>query len=617
MSICMDLLNNGNDCREKILSDDYADWVIDFELTEELMRLDTTGVDYCYRQVDDTLGLVFAKRNQMESIGLLNYPYQQIPVLLGLQEFSTEAVNTVFDPSPLFNSGITQVQSMPLNLSGKGTILVFLDTGIDYTNPVFRNPDGSSRILAIWDQTIQSENPPVGFFYGTEYTRERIEEALASENPYQIVPSRDENGHGTTLASIACGSRMSGSSGLENGSLANGGSNRSRMVRANFTGVAYEADILVIKLKECKPYLRDYYLIPKDVPAYQSTDIIMALEYADRFAQSFFRPVIFCIALGTSYGSHRGTTPLSMYMNRLAEKRSRVFVIGGGNEGNTSHHYFENISPISLPGEKVEEMEIRVGEEEKGFIAEIWGTSPNNFSVAIRSPGGEVIPNTGNRSNRGVEYSFVYERTQILVSYALVEGTSGDELITLRFQNPTPGIWTILLQNDRGLPGAPVHMWLPISRFLSSETYLLNPNPDTTMTVPAYAQNAISTATYADATNSIYVGSGRGFSRGSEIKPDITAPGVGVSAVLRGLPEEIRIGRVTGSAAAAAITAGAVALFMQWAVPEGNAAYLKSSEVKNYFIRGAIRDDNLTYPNRLWGFGKLSLQGVFDSLAGV
>ena len=604
-------------CQEKIISNDYADWVIDFELTEELMRLDTTGVDYCYRQIDDTLGLVFAKRNQMESIGLLNYSYQQIPVLLGLQEFSTEAVNTIFDPSPLFNSGITQVQSMPLNLSGKGTILVFLDTGIDYINPVFRNPDGSSRILAIWDQTIQSENPPAGFFYGTEYTKERIEEALASENPYQIVPSRDENGHGTTLASIACGSRISGSVGWENRKENNREENPDRGAGANYTGVAYEADILVIKLKECKSYLRDYYLIPNDVPAYQSTDIIMALEYADRFAKSFFRPVIFCNALGTSYGSHRGTTPLSIYMNRLAEKRSRVFVIGGGNEGNTSHHYFKNISPISLSEGKVEEIEIRVGEEEKGFIAEIWGTSPNNFSVAIRSPGGEMIPNTGSRSNRGVEYSFVYERTQILVSYALVEGTSGDELITLRFQNPTPGIWTVLLQNDRGLPGAPVHMWLPISRFLSSETYLLNPNPDTTMTVPAYAQNAISTATYADATNSIYVGSGRGFSRGSEIKPDITAPGVGVSAVLRGLPEEIRIGRVTGAAAAVAITAGAVALFMQWAVPERNAAYLKSSEVKNYFIRGAIRDDNLSYPNRLWGFGKLSLQGVFDSLAGV
>ena len=199
----------------------------------------------------------------------------------------------------------------------------------------------------------------------------------------------------------------------------------------------------------------------------------------------------------------------------------------------------------------------------------------------------------------------------------MVEGTSGDELITIRFQNPTAGIWTILLQNDRGLPNAPVHLWLPITRFLSSETYLLNPNPNTTMTIPAYAENAISTATYSDTTNSIYVGSGRGFSRGSEIKPDIAAPGVGVSAALRGLLGEVRVGRVTGAAAAAAITAGAVSMFMQWAVPEGNATYLKSSEVKNYFIRGAIRDENLTYPNRLWGYGKLSLQGVFDSLAGI
>ena len=589
----MDLYNRENNCKDKILSNEYADWITDFELTEELRDLDTTGVDYCYRQIDRILGLVFAKRDQMDPIGLLNYSYQQIPALLGLQEFTTEAVNTVFDPSPLFNSGITQVQSSPLSLSGKGTIMVFLDTGIDYTNPVFRNPDGSSRILAIWDQTIQSGTSPEGFYYGTEYSKEMLDAALVSENPYELVPTRDENGHGTTLASIACGGNM------------------------NYPGVAYDADILVIKLKECKQYLRDYYLIPNDVPAYQSTDIIMALEYADRFARSFFRPVIFCLALGTSYGSHRGTTPLSNYINRLADKRSRVFVIGGGNEGNTSHHYFENISPITSAEGVVEEIEVRVGENEKGFLAEIWGTSPNIFSVSIRSPGGEVIQNTGSRSNRGVEYSFVYERSRITVTYALVEGSSGDELITLRFENPSPGIWTILLQNDRGLPNAPVHMWLPITRFLSSETYLLTPNPDTTMTIPAYAENALSTATYADATNSIYVRSGRGFSRGSDIKPDLAAPGVGVSAILRGLPGEVRIGRVTGAAAAAAITAGAISLFMQWAVPEGNATYLKSSEVKNYFIRGAVRDENLTYPNRLWGFGKLSLQGVFDSLAGV
>ena len=250
-------------------------------------------------------------------------------------------------------------------------------------------------------------------------------------------------------------------------------------------------------------------------------------------------------------------------------------------------------------------------------MAEIWGKSPNVFSLAIRTPGGEEIPNTGIRIDRGVEYQFVYEKAMITVSYALVEGTTGDELITLRFQNPTPGIWTILLQNESGLKNAPVHLWLPISEFLSAETYLLRPNPEITMTIPAYAQSAITTVTYNSYNNSVYVRSGRGFSRGSEIKPDLAAPGVEISSIFRGLPGEVRVGKVTGAAASTAMMTGAASLFMQWAVPEKNASYLKSSEVKNYFIRGAIREENLTYPNRLWGFGKLSLEGVFDSLAGI
>lgn len=585
-------------CKERILSNDYADLIIDFELTEELLDRDTSGMDYCYRQIDRALGLVFTKRNEMEPVGLLNYSYQRLPTLFGLQELVTEATGQVFNNTPLVSGGIWQVQRPPLNLSGKGTIIAFIDTGIDYINPVFKNPDGSSRILAIWDQTIQEGMPPAGFEYGTEYNRNQINQALQNERPYSVVPSRDENGHGTAIASIAAGSRIGEGS--------------------EFTGAAYDADILVIKLKECKTYLRDYYLIPETVPAYQSTDIIMALEYADMFAKSFYRPVVFCIALGSSYGSHSGNSPLSNYLNRLASKRSRVFVAGGGNEGNSAHHYEGDLSPGNgREEENQEEIEIRVGENERGFITEIWGKSPNIFSLAIRSPGGEEIPNTGVRVDRGIEYEFVYERTSITVSYALVEGSTGDELITVRFQNPTPGIWTLILQSESGLRNAGFHVWLPISQFLSSETYFLSPNPNITLTIPGYAENMITATAYSDSTNSIYVRSGRGFSRGSEIKPDIAAPGVNISAVQRAVGQEIRVAKVTGSAAAAAITAGGVADFLQWAVTEGNANYLKSAEVKNYFIRGAVRDDNLTYPNPLWGFGKLSVLGVFDSLAGV
>jgi len=443
-------------CREKILSNDYADLIIDFELTDELINMDTANEDFCFRQLDRGLGLVFVPRQQMAPIGLLNYSYQRLPNLFGLQELVTESVGQVFDPTPLNSSGITDVQQAPLNLSGKGTIIAFLDTGIDYQNAVFRNPDGSSRILAIWDQTIQEGTPPENFDYGTEYTREMINQALQSDQPLEVVPSRDENGHGTAIASIAAGSQIQG------GSV--------------FNGAAYDADILVVKLKECKQYLREYYLIPDEVTAYQSTDIMMALEYADTFARSFFRPVIFCIALGTSYGSHSGNSPLSNYINRLANKRSRIFVVGGGNEGNSSHHYQGNLSPVNGNEEEREEIEIRTGENERGFITEIWGKAPNIFTLAIRSPGGEVINNTSVRVDRGIEYQFVYERTMITVSYALVEGSTGDELITIRFQNPTPGIWTLILQSESGLQNAEFHIWLPISQFLSSETYFLSPN---------------------------------------------------------------------------------------------------------------------------------------------
>lgn len=585
-------------CKEKILSNDYADWIIDFELTEELLERQIEAADFCFRQIDRSLGLVFAQRDQTEPVGLLNYPYQRLPNLFGLQENVTGSVGTVFDPAPLTSSGILQVQDGPLNLMGRGTILAFLDTGIDYRNPVFRNPDGSSRILAIWDQTLQEGAPPEGFLYGTEYRRDRINEALQSEDPFRVVPSRDENGHGTAVASVAAGSR------LREGSL--------------FTGAAPEADILVIKLKQCKPYLREYYLVPPEATAYQSTDIIMALEYADHFARSFFRPVIFCIALSSSYGSHNGASPLSNYIDRLALNRSRIFVTGGGNEGNSAHHYEGLLNPLGESvGEQVQEIEIRVGEGERGFLTEIWGKAPNVYSVAVRSPGGEVLENTGVRINRGIEYEFVYERTNITLSYALVEGESGDELITLRFQNPTPGIWTLLLTLDRGVPNANFHIWLPLSRFLSAETYFLSPSPNITLTLPSYAENIITVSSYSSRSNSIYVRSGRGFSRGSEIKPDMAAAAVDVSAAQRSVGNEVRIVSLTGSAMAAAITAGAVSQFMQWAVTDGNANYLKSGEVKNYFIRGALRDERLEYPNRLWGFGKLSVQGVFDSLAGL
>ena len=109
----------------------------------------------------------------------------------------------------LNQAGILSIQNYPtLQLKGNGVLIGFIDSGIDYENEVFRNLDGSTRIAAIWDQTEQSGTPPSQFLYGSEYSRELINEALASDSPSSVVPSVDETGHGTFIASLAAGNAV-------------------------------------------------------------------------------------------------------------------------------------------------------------------------------------------------------------------------------------------------------------------------------------------------------------------------------------------------------------------------------------------------------------------------
>ena len=210
--------------REKIMSEDYYDFLTDSPREEGFTGYFEDGL---FLNIENDLSLVYIKKDEMSPQRLRGLIYRDVPKLFGLMGLERGAAVS-FDPEPLMKCGILQVQGAPLNLTGRGVVLGFLDTGIRYDEEVFRNPDGSTRILGIWDQEIQSGQPPAGFLYGTEYTRELIQAALQSEKPRQIVPSYDENGHGTEIASVAAGSMLSG--GLR------------------FQGAAPDADIVVVKL---------------------------------------------------------------------------------------------------------------------------------------------------------------------------------------------------------------------------------------------------------------------------------------------------------------------------------------------------------------------------------
>ncbi len=415
--------------------------------------------------------------------------------------------------------------------------------------------------------------------YGTEYTQQMINQALRTNDPRRFVPSWDGNGHGTAVASVAAGSIL-------------GGGNA-------FNSPAPNSQIIVVKCKGAKPHLRDYYFASEDDNVYSETDIILALKYIEDYGIAYRRPVIIHFGMGTNLGGHAVGSPFSAYINQAAVRRSRIIVSGGGNQGNAAHHYSGSVRH-SINNDIAEDVEIQVKEGTRGFIAELWGSLPNALSISIRSPSGEITNKVNFRTNESRIFSFVYEQTVVQVDTKLVEEQTGVELFVLRFAHPSPGIWVINVEDvylgsaNRGS----FNIWIPAAA--GDNVAFLNPDPYVTLTGPANTDEIVAVSTYDQYSGSLYGPSGRGYNRKDEIKPDIAAPGVNIDTI---------IGKMSGSRMASAITAGAAAQFMQWAVVEGHNIYVESRELRSYLSVGARRSVNMSYPNREWGSSVIIVTG--------
>lgn len=439
---------------------------------------------------------------------------------------------------------------------------------------------------------------PEGFLYGTEYTSEDINRALQTENPWEIVPSRDQEGHGTFLAGVACGNEDA---------------------EREFSGVAPLAAISVVKCKQAKENLRAYYGISTDEACFMENDIMLGIRYLARIAYVTKRPMVVCLGVGTSMGSHYRGGPLGELLQNYGDLRGFIVVTAGGNEGNTSHHYHSE----RLPAQEDTEVELRVGEREQGFTTELWCDAPGLCSVALISPSGEYSGRTYPRIGEKREIRFLLENTTVNIEYLLVSFESGDECVRIRFHNPEVGIWRIRVFNETDLPSQ-FDMWLPIQNFLSQGTYFLRPDPDITLCEPSNNAQIITASYYNGANRSVVVDASRGYNRRGEIKPDIAAPGVQIYGPLprQGdfFPQDeeerfasARYGYRSGSSTAAAVTAGAGILMAEWGLLKGNDPNLDSVGVQKYLIRGANRTGR-SFPNREWGYGTLDLYGVFEGL---
>ena len=508
------------------------------------------------------------------------FGYYMIPKLFGL-----------LDVQAMEAAGIMQVRRRKnLGLTGTGVLIGFIDTGIDFACSCFRRPDGTTRVAAVWDQTIQGEQarPPEKFLYGREYTQEELNEAVRSDRPYEIVPSRDENGHGTFVASLAAGNETE-----------------------TITGAAPDAAIAMVKLKPAKQNMRDYYLIREEADAYQENDIMAGVRYLEQLSERLRMPLAICLALGTNQGSRNGTLPLCRCLEAAGKVNGTVIVVGTGNETTRAHHYEGTIDRDSM----YENVEVRVGaeEQERGFTLELWGREPELFSMAIRSPGGEYIPRMNIRLGKKEDISFFLEGTVIEFNYRVVVQETGEFLIFLRIRNPAQGIWTFQVFNDLKLTGR-FHMWLPMQHFISPDTVFLNPTPAVTLTSPSDADSVIAVGAYQERDDSIYLYSGRGYRPDGAVRPDLAAPGVDVAAYVPGAFGDVRTVQRSGSSAASAIMAGAAALLLELSFVRKFREVMTSDDARAFFIRGAKRNTSMLYPNREWGYGILDMYGVFEQI---
>ena len=569
-------------CTNSVASEDFADFIAPYFTTpEEFIR--SQGTD-CIDFVNSTLAVVYVPLSTVTPSTYTSYTYSAVPKLYSL-----------LDVTSMDAAGITPAGELPvLNNQGAGVIVGFVDTGINYTDSLFRNVDGSTRIIGIWDQTNNSDNSnnienetvkPFSAFsalYGTQYTAEEINLALNSDNPASIVPTRDENGHGTFLASIAAGNRDE---------------------RAGFSGAAPQASIAMVKLKPAKQYLRDFYLIQDGAEAYQENDIMMGVSYLYFLARKYSMPLVVCIPLGTNIGSHMGMSRLGQYLNQVSLSNGSAVITAAGNETGARHH-FRAVMDASTDEVTAE---LRVGEREAGFSMELWAENMGVYTVGFISPTGEVareisVPLRGENT-----VSFLLEQTQITVYTQIADVSAGSQFIFMRFENPMSGIWRILIRNSLDIRET-FHIWLPVRGFISDETYFLRPDPDTTITDPGNARYPITVTAYDHTKNSIYIHASRGYSLSGRIKPDLAAPGVNIlGASVSGR----RLTRMSGTSVSAAHLAGAAAILLNWGVLNANYPYLNTPVLKSIFVRGAQRNPALTYPNREFGYGTLNLYEAF------
>ena len=482
---------------------------------------------------------------------------------------------------------VTTLQTRAPDLTGRGTLVGIIDSGIDYTHPDFRLSNGDTRIAALWDQTVPSESvadamdpsttllAPEGYSLGTLFSQDIINAALGApseQERFSICPSRDPSGHGTHVTGIATG----------NGRASEGA----------YRGVAYEAELLIVKLGIPGPN------------SFPSTSLLMmGIDFCVRESLRRNQPLALNLSFGNTYGSHSGSSLLETYLDSVSELGRISIIVGSGNEGASSGHIGGYLTP-----NQIETIEFSISDFSTSLNIQLWKNFWDEFAVTLTPPVGTGV--TLPSESGSWRYSFgeteVYSYNGEPTPYTPFQEIYLDFIPADTYL--TPGVWTLRLI-PQNLRSGLWDMWLPSSSIRNEATAFLLPNPYTTLTIPSTAARVITVGAYDSGQNTIAAFSGRGFTWNNQlVKPDLVAPGVDIISCSPGGSYETR----TGTSMATPFVTGTASLLMQWGILQENDLFLYGEKMRAYLINGTRPLPGFTtYPNPQTGWGTLC---AFDSL---
>ena len=445
-------------------------------------------------------------------------------------------------------------------LSGQGVYMAILDSGIDYTDPMFRYADGTTKIAWLWDQgkradAEKGEKPPQGFFTGVEYSRKMLNANL-QKNSERLTT--DVTGHGTNVAKIA----VQG---------------------------APESELIVVKLDTARG-------------KYPSTvSLLRAFTYVAKKAQAENMPVAINLSYGNTYGAHDGSSLLERFIDNITEVGRNVICIGAGNEGASAGHFAGKLSE-----NEIQRISFAMGTYERSFSLQLWKWYADRMDISILSPAGEQYL-IRNQDAGGEAQQAVMEQTKLLIFSGRPQPYRKREEVYIDFipveTYLNTGIWTIEITPRRIVNGE-LRLYMPSAVVRSENTRFLLPSPAQTLTIPSTAQKVITVGAYNAYVRSYAAFSGRGDAgsdRAENNKPDLAAPGV-----------NIRIGEgeggavVSGTSYATPFVTAAAALLMEYGIVQGNDPFLYGEKVKAYLHAGARQLPGYDiWPNDQVGWGAL------------